>query len=192
MNLKPADLIAKYYAHSADAHRLLLAHSRQVTRKALTIARRLTAGGTNIDLEFVAQAAMLHDIGMIFTNAPDLYCFGDLPYLAHGIKGHEILCFEGYPKHARVCERHTGIGLTATEIIVQKLPLPARDMLPETLEEQIICYADLFFSKNPSDRDREKTPAEVRSALVHYGEEKGLIFERWQQRFEPQSAQRKA
>jgi uncharacterized protein len=183
--LRTADLLRKYYRKQPLSHQLLLEHSRMVTRKALKIARFL-AKETAVDLDFVAQAAMLHDIGIIFTHDPDLNCFGDLPYLAHGVKGHEILLAEGLPRHARVCERHIGIGLTADEIIERKLPLPARDMLPETLEEKIICYADLFFSKNERDRGREKSPAEARQALTSHGLQKGEVFDCWRSMFEPE------
>ena len=181
--LHTAELIRRYYQKNPAAHELLLEHSRLVTRKSLEIARSLSKK-TAVDLDFIAEAAMLHDIGMIFTQAPDLHCPGDLPYLAHGIKGRDILLAEGLPRHARVCERHTGIGLTAAEIISQKLPLPPQDMLPETLEEKIICYADLFFSKNRRDLNREKSPLEVRQGLVRYGQEKGEVFDLWHQLFE--------
>jgi uncharacterized protein len=61
--------------------------------------------------------------------------------------GAELLRKEGFPFHARVCERHTGTGLTAEAILENGWPLPARDMLPETIEEQIVCFSDKFFSK---------------------------------------------
>ncbi len=182
--LRPADLIKKYYHRSPAAHQLLLEHSRMVTRKALDIARHLDA---KIDIDFIAEAAMLHDIGMIYTEAPELHCHGTLPYLAHGVKGGEILRREGLPRHARVCERHTGVGLSAAEIVKQKLPLPVRNMRPETTEEIIICYADLFFSKNARERGREKSAAEVRRTLIRYGVEKGLVFDRWHRRFTVES-----
>ena len=60
----------------------------------------------------------------------------------------------GYPQHARVCERHTGAGLTKREIIEQELPLPQQDFLPETTEEKLICYADKFFSKTHLDIEK--------------------------------------
>lgn len=178
----PANLIRKYYDSNPHAHQLLLDHSRLVTKKALSVARQLQEP---VDVNFIAEAAMLHDIGIIFTRAPDLYCYGDLPYLTHGVKGCEILQLEGLPRHARVCERHTGVGLTAKEIVEQRLPLPVRDMLPETLEEKIICYADLFFSKNSRDRGREKSLTEVRQGLLSYGAEKGVILDSWHECFNP-------
>ena len=187
MNQKiaPAALIRKYYHRHPKAHEILLNHSRKVTRRAVKIARKLITKGTHIDIRFLAEAAMLHDIGMIFTNTPDLGCHGDGSYLQHGIKGKELLEKEGFPQHARICERHIGVGLTAEEIRQQQLPLPARDMLPESLEEQIICYADLFYSKNEKDRNIEKSPAEIRKKLKKYGKDKVEIFDRWKQTFEP-------
>lgn len=180
-----ADLIRKYYTDHAEARRILLDHSRKVTRRAVQIGRFLQSRGQVVDLQFLAEAAMLHDIGIIGTNAPDLGCDGTEPYMLHGILGRKILEQEGLPRHARVCERHIGVGLTAGDIASQGLPLPVRDMQPETLEEQIICYADLFYSKNRKKRNREKNAAEISKKLRKYGAEKVKIFTAWVQQFEP-------
>ena len=41
---------------------------------------------------------------------------------------------------------------TAEEIISQHLPIsPPRDLLPESVEEKLVCYADKFFSKSHPD-----------------------------------------
>jgi len=181
----PAKLIHKYYADNPQAWQILLDHSRLVTRKALKIGRYLQSQGDSVNLRFLAEAAMLHDIGMIRTDTPELGCQGKGSYLQHGLRGKEILEREGLPKHARVCERHIGVGLTAEEIREQKLPLPKQDMQPETLEEQIICYADLFYSKGKENSDREKSPAQIRDKLKKYGNNKVKIFDRWQEKFEP-------
>ena len=59
----------------------------------------------------------------------------------------QILRNEHLPEsYARVCERHTGAGLTLHDILSQNLPLPHHDLQPETIEEKLICYADKFFS----------------------------------------------
>jgi len=158
-------------------------HSRQVTRRALKIARHMQQS-VPVDLQFIAEAAMLHDIGMIRTAPPELKCSGTGSYLQHGIAGRAILEQEGFPRHALVCERHIGVGLTANEIRAQKLPLPERDMLPVSLEEQIICYADLFYSKSKKNREKEKTVDQVRKSLRKFGAGKVEIFNRWQRRFE--------
>jgi len=183
--LKPADLIDRYYLPHPQARTILLDHSRRVTRRALTIARALRDRGRTPDLQFIAEAAMLHDIGMIFTNAPDIGCHGEAPYLQHGIIGARLLKELGLPDHARVCERHTGVGLTAVEIEQDNLPLPRRNMLPETLEERIICYADLFYSKDPGKSHQAKNTQTVRQQLEHFDRGKVLIFDRWRAEFEP-------
>jgi len=171
-------LLDKYYTPGSDAHRILLSHSQSVAAKATRIARALPSG--TVDVSFVTEAALLHDIGILFTSANSLGCFGDLPYLCHGLKGRELLEAEGLPRHALVCERHIGVGLTGAEILQQKLPLPPRDMLPTTLEERIVAYADLFFSKDPTKGDRERTPEQVRDSLGRFGAEKIVIFDQWE------------
>jgi uncharacterized protein len=174
-------LLKKYYPAGSDAYAILLKHSQSVAAKATEIARFLPE--STVDVTFVIEAALLHDIGIRFTSATTLGCFGDLPYLCHGLKGRELLEAEGLPRHALVCERHIGVGLTAAEIVRQKLPLPERDMLPTTLEEQIIAYADLFFSKNPASAGLERTPDEVRKSLTRFGTDKVDIFDRWHAMF---------
>ena len=90
---------------------------------------------------------MLHDIGIFMTDAPRIYCFGNEQYLCHGYLGGQLLRQLGYDRHARVCERHTGTGLTKEVIEQNGWNLPVKDFVPETLEEQLICFADKFFSK---------------------------------------------
>ncbi|MEZ4600190.1 MAG: HDIG domain-containing protein [Syntrophotaleaceae bacterium] len=176
--MNPIALIEKYYPPGSDAHRILLKHSELVAAKATGIARALQA-----DAVFVHEAALLHDIGIRFTAVPQIGCEGILPYLCHGIKGRELLDAEGFPRHALVCERHIGVGLTAAEISDRRLPLPARDMVPITLEERIVTYADLFFSKDPAKADREKSVGQVRQSLARFGADKVAVFEEWHCKF---------
>ena len=142
-------IIAKYCGDNVELQHILLTHSRQVADRALAIlqAHPEWVEQGEVDPVFVEEAAMLHDIGIFMTSAPDIGCVGDAPYICHGYLGAELLRKEGLPRHARVCERHTGTGLTKERIIASGWPLPAQDMLPETLEEQIVCFADKFFSK---------------------------------------------
>jgi uncharacterized protein len=107
-----------------------------------------------------------------------LYCFGEYPYLCHGYLGCDLLVAEGYPDHALVCERHTGVGITAQEIFAHKLPLPLRDFVPVSVEEQIICFADKFFSKS-GDLFEEKSLASVRKSIKKYGDKNILRFNEW-------------
>lgn len=125
---------------------------------------------------------MLHDIGIFKCDAAGIQCFGTEPYICHGRIGAELLRSEGFPRHARVCERHTGAGITKAQIIAQNLPLPQQDFLPETMEEKVICYADKFFSKTHIDRD--KTIEQAEKSLSKFGDEGVLRFREWEKCFD--------
>ncbi len=128
----------------------------------------LRAHGLSADLQFVEEAAMLHDIGVVECDAPSIYCHGSLPYICHGVAGRKMLDELGLPRHALVCERHTGSGLSVADIIRQELPLPHRDML--TIEEKAICYADKFFSKS-GELTKEKPLDKVMRQMADHGED---------------------
>ena len=162
-------IIQRYYTPGNDDYRVLVVHSRQVADLAVAIAGRLIERHVPIDIEFVEEAAMLHDIGMCRTDAPGIHCHGTEPYILHGILGRKMLDSMGLYRHGRVCERHTGAGITADEIVAQHLPIePPRDLLPETLEEKVICYADKFFSKSRID-EPPKTMERARQSLAKFG-----------------------
>ena len=177
--MNPIEIIQKYYTPKSEAYRILVDHSRDVANKALAIARNHPE--LNLDLEFIEEAAMLHDIGIFLTNAPGISCFGTHPYICHGYLGAELMRREGFPKHARVCERHTGTGLTLQNILEQNLPLPHQNFVPETLEEQVVCYADKFYSKTHPDRERSYERS-VQS-LQKFGEAGVEKFARWHKMF---------
>ena len=172
-------IINKYYPTDNELRHILLVHSRSVADKALAIAARHPE--LKLDCAFLEEAAMLHDIGIVRCNAPGIQCFGTEPYICHGRIGAEMLRAEGFPRHARVCERHTGAGITRRQIIAQKLPLPQQDFLPETMEEKVICYADKFFSK--SHLDEEKTIEQAIASLSKFGEEGVARFREWVKMF---------
>lgn len=178
--MNPLTIIDKYYNEDAALRRILIAHSTAVADKALALAHRHSE--LAIDETFVYEAAMLHDIGIIRCDAPGILCHGTEPYICHGMMGAEMLRAEGLPRHARVCERHTGAGITAEEVRQQQLPLPERDFLPETLEECLICYADKFFSK--TKLDREKTIEQAIRSLEKFGAAGVARFLKWKEMFE--------
>lgn len=172
--MEPLEIIEKYYSKNSKAYLILVNHSNAVAEKALKIAEKF-----NVDRKFIYEASMLHDIGIIFTNSPKFDCHGSYPYIAHGYLGRELLEKEGFPKHGLVCERHTGVGITKDEIIKNKLPLPIRDMMPLSLEEKIIAFADKFFSKESDGSVKERTVDEIILDLSKYGTEKVETFKNW-------------
>ena len=159
-------IINKYYPDDDDLRQLLLKHSRQVADRCLQIARKHKE--LPIDVQFLEEAAMLHDIGICRCDAPSIHCHGKEPYIKHGPIGADMLRAEGFPRHARVAERHTGTGLPGYE--------------PETLEEQIVCYADKFYSK--SSPDHVRSVLETAQSLEKFGHEGVKKFLSWSERFD--------
>lgn len=160
------EIIERFYFQTPELRRVLLKHSKQVRDKALQLCEDAQL---ELDLQLVSDGAMLHDIGIIKCHAPDIFCPGELPYIAHGIAGAGMLrALPGdMERLARICERHTGSGLTAEEIVKGGLPLPEKDFLPETLEEKVICLADKFFSK--SGEMKEKPLPVIRKQMAKFG-----------------------
>lgn len=177
--MNPLDIIRTHYDTDSDCYAILLAHSRDVADKALEIARMHPE--MNLDLPFIEEAALLHDLGIVYTDAPDIGCHGMADYICHGYLGAEILRKAGFPRHARVCERHTGTGLSLHDIETRGLPIPHRDMQPETLEEQLICFADKFFSK--TKLHKQKPVEKIRTGLARYGTGSVARFDNWHKLF---------
>ena len=176
------EILERYYGKNSKTFQILVEHGRQVAAKARAAAQKVAA--LKPDLDFIDAAAMLHDIGIFQTDTPQLGCFGKHPYICHGILGSEILKKEGHPQLALVCERHIGVGISKADIRQHSLPLPDRDMIPVSIEEQIVCYADKFFSKNGNGRSAEKPVSKILKKLSRRGPEKVKRFESWVQLFE--------
>lgn len=168
-------IIDNYYPEENELKHILLTHSRSVADKALDIARRHPE--LNLDTPFLEEAALLHDIGIFLTDAEGIHCHGVHPYICHGYLGADLLRKEGYPRHALVCERHTGAGLSLKQILEQDLPVPHREMCPVSMEEQVICFADKFYSKN--HLDREKSVEKAFKSVERHGGDGALRFRLW-------------
>ncbi len=165
---------------------ILLQHSRSVAEKAVAVVDKHPELGA--DRDFVYAAAMIHDIGIVRTDADGIHCYGTEPYLKHGVLGaamlheHDFgLTEEETEALARICARHTGTGLTAKAIRNNNLPLPEEDLVPETIEEQIVCYADKFFSK--TKLYQEKPYEKALKSVAKFGDECAEKLAKWHQMF---------
>jgi len=171
--IDPDAIITHFYPEDTPLRRLLLRHSTQVRDKTLAILANPVRPPLELDAGLVSAGAMLHDVGILQCHAPSILCTGPRPYIAHGVIGAEMLRDYGrtlgadLEPFARICERHTGAGITAREVREQALPIPERDYLPETPEEKLICLADKFFSK--SGDMREKSSEAARRSLEKFG-----------------------
>ncbi|MEU0989086.1 HD domain-containing protein [Streptomyces sp. NPDC005953] len=132
------------YAPSQEVLDLVLTHCEIVCDLAAQLVARTALP---IDGDLVRVGALLHDIGAYRLYDQD----GRLDhrnYIRHGVLGYEILREEGFPEPLRrFCSCHTGVGLTRHDIREQKLDIPEADYVAETVEEQLVMYADKFHSK---------------------------------------------
>ncbi len=138
----PEDLLRKH-ADSEESLLLVLAHSRKVCEIALRLADQIKRP---VDKEFLRKAALLHDIGRF--NSTTAF---------HGVNGGKVMREEGFPKIARVCERHMGAGITNDE--AKRLGFPPGNYIPETIEEKLICLADCMVrgdKEQPVEADIER------------------------------------
>ncbi len=179
----PLAILEFFYPEDTPLRRLLLEHSGQVRDKALALLAAAPATEPLPERRVVVAGALLHDLGIGRCHAPGIGCLGTEPYLAHGVIGARMLREYGRTHGleqelepcARICERHTGSGITAAAIRKHRLPLPVRDYLPETPEEQLICLADKFYSKS-GDR-RELSPERIRRQLARFGADSVARFD---------------
>lgn len=103
-------------------------HSIRVANKGLAIAKRIK--NVNVDKELIVIGGLLHDIGRARTHG-----------FEHAIIGGKMLRERGFsPALARICETHILGGLDKVD--AKELGLPAKDYIPTTLEEKIVCFSD--------------------------------------------------
>ena len=174
-------LLKKYYPEDSITFAYLYEHSTAVAEMAVKIAANKPELGA--DVKFVHSSAIIHDIGIFMTYSPKIGCFGEFPYIAHGYLGRELIEREGYPEHALVCERHVGVGISRNEIITKGFPLPHRDMIPVSIEEEIVSYADLFYSKKPGMISTPKDPEKIMKKLEKWGPNKPEVFRGFFEKF---------
>jgi len=185
--MNPIDIINEFYAPGSKAGEILLKHSGAVAEKALRVAEKIP--DLKPDTRFIEEAAMIHDIGIFYTNAPSLGCNGKFPYVCHGYLGRKLMEDMGYHRHALVCERHVGAGLSIDDINKFNLPLPARNMISVSIEEQIICYADKFFSKKWGKITEELSVESVVKKIETYSFDQAQRFKAWMDLFEKNGSQ---
>lgn len=108
----------------------VIEHCKAVYKKAMKIA----ANFENVDEDLIRKGSLLHDIGRSRTHG-----------IKHAIVGTEIARSYGYSQDVlNIIERHIGAGITAEE--AEKLGLPKKSYIPQTLEEKIVAHADNLVS----------------------------------------------
>ncbi len=181
MHLPTADQVKALHERFAPhpaALDLVWTHCEIVARIAEQVVARLHEP---VDGRLVRAGALLHDVGVHRLYEAD----GRLDhrgYVRHGLLGEELLRGLGLPEIlCRFCSHHTGVGITHEDVVRQGLPLPARDYLAETLEEEVVMYADSFHSK--TSPPVFLTAATYATTISRFGADKAARFEAMVGRF---------
>lgn len=120
------DEIIEYAYEKLECTDYIIDHCKTVYER----SKDITCHYDNVDLDLIKCGAMLHDVGRVVTNdIRHAYIGADL---LREINIDERIC--------KITERHIGAGITAKE--AEKLNLPPRNYMPETLEEKIVAHAD--------------------------------------------------
>lgn len=153
----------KKYAPNQEAYDLVYDHCEIVAKIARECGDRYKG---KIDVDLAVLCAMLHDIGTYTLFIPELHTFKEDGYQQHAFIGATILEGEGLPKLVVDAVRtHVLMGITAQEIELNKWKLPYKDLLPQTTEAELLCYADRFHSKHPQFNHHEKFASKLEQGL---------------------------
>jgi tRNA (cytidine56-2'-O)-methyltransferase len=133
----------------AGCSKKVIHHVSTVTKLALKIAERFP----NADKNLIEAAGLLHDLGRARTHG-----------INHAVAGGELARELQLPSEIiNIIERHICAGIIKADAI--NLGLPARDYVPETIEERIIAHADNLVE------DNKRLPISRSVQILH---EKGL------------------
>jgi uncharacterized protein len=156
----------KKYSNEKKILEIVWTHSLIVKDIALQIASNLEKKyKIKVNKKLLVQGSLVHDIGC-YDCLGNNFCFGK-NYITHGEIGYKILLENKYPESiARFSLVHIGVGV--------------EDMIPITLEEEIVAYADNFHSKKPVRFNNYEGEKEK---LEGFDQSKGIIFERFKDKF---------
>ncbi|UCH03305.1 MAG: TIGR00295 family protein, partial [Candidatus Bathyarchaeota archaeon] len=114
----------------------VITHCKAVSKLAVKIATKIKKKGIQVDIKLVTIGSLLHDIGRSKTHNVD-----------HAITGSEIARSLSLPESiVNIIERHIGSGIPAAEAV--QMGLPQKDLIPQSLEEKIVSYADKLITGN--------------------------------------------
>lgn len=170
-------VIDKYYPVGTLRQSIYMQHVRAVADACASIIAHNQS--ISVDYQLMIDGAFVHDLGICMTNASDLDCQGSSPYIQHGILGRDMLIKEGLEKYAPFCERHVGVGLSKEFAAEHGFPQPHIDMFPITVEEQIVCFADKFFSKSLQNLSKPKPLEKIVDGIRKFGQRDLDTFLTW-------------
>lgn len=170
----------KKYAQNENILNIVWMHSQIVKEIAVLICKNLEKKyQIKTDINLVKIGALIHDIGYYRCFDKDMTRIEDK--IKHGEFGHEILQKEKFEENiARFSLTHIGTGITKKHIKNQNLPIKNSDQIPITLEEEIVCYSDIFHSKH---KESFNTFKKIEEKWKNISDEETIILNRFKIKF---------
>ncbi len=166
------------YSPNDKVYDLVYGHCKIVTEIALWCAGNLK--NENVNAKLLEAAGLLHDIGSYAFFDNEGRVLNKRLYPQHAILGAKILADEGIDERVtELIASHVLLGLTKQEIIDTPWYLPERDYEPQTIEGEILCYADRFHSKHPTFNAYETFLQRLKRSFPLQAKK----FENWSERF---------
>ncbi len=167
------------YAPNDAVYNLVYGHCQVVSEIAQWCVSNLPTND-KVDVELLVIAALLHDIGAYVFFDDEGRVANKRLYPLHAMLSAKIIADEGIDKRvAQVVETHLLLGLSKQEIIEKPWPLPARDFIPDSIEAELLCYADRFHSKKPTFNSFDAFLTRLREGMP----QQAVKFESWSRRF---------
>jgi uncharacterized protein len=169
----------KKYAPTEEALQSVYTHCQIIAEIAADLLQKKPQ---SVDLKLVEAGCLLHDIGVYKLYRPD-GVKDRSAYISHGIIGDDILKNEGIDERiCKIASHHTGVGLTKEDIIKSGLDIPHQDYVAETIEEELVMYADKFHSK--ADSPRFNSFESYKETVKEFGEDKVEKFVAMSEKFD--------
>lgn len=168
------------YAQNENILNIVWIHSQIIKEIAVLICKDLKQNHQiEVDVELVKVGALIHDIG--FYKCFDKHLTKTEDKIKHGQFGYEIFKKEKVSETiSRFALTHIGTGITKKHIKNQNLPLKKIDQIPITLEEEIVCYSDIFHSKH---KDSFNTFEKISKKWKNISDEEIIVLNRFRIKF---------
>lgn len=167
------------YAPNDKVYELVYGHCQIVCEIALWCADNISEN-TEVNKELLQKAALLHDVGSYAFFDDEGNTLNDRLYPQHAILGARILEDEGLSEDITdIVSTHVLLGLSKKEIVDTPWYLPERDYTPQSVEGELLCYADRFHSKHPTFNAYDTFLERLRKSLPV----QAVRFEQWSKKF---------
>jgi uncharacterized protein len=166
------------YAPNQIVYDLVYGHCQVVAEIALWCTDNVTY--TSVDKQLLETAALLHDVGSYAFFDDKGKGLNDRLYPQHAILGARILADGGVDERiTNIIATHILLGLSKEEIVDKPWPLPERSYEPQSIEGELLCYADRFHTKHPAFNAFDTFLERLKQNLPLQGKK----FELWSKRF---------